>query len=150
MRDREQRLRWIEKLIGANYQGEDRRNALVVPTAIGNVAIEFSDIVEVLSGARVQSIAFLPEDFCGVVLHGSILVPVVDTEDTTGPAAHVVLAEGAGCLIGLRFYGTPFVVDLNEADHVAIEASRIQQVQPGKLPLLNIDDVVVALLGKDR
>ena len=149
MRDRDQRLHWIEKLIGASYQGEDRRNALVIPTAIGDMAIEFPAIVEVLPGARVQPLAFLPEDFCGVVLHGNALVPVIDTEGTTGAAAHVVLTEGAGCLIGLRFYGTPLVVDLNETEHVAIQAQRMPHLRCDKLPLLSIDEVVVALLNKD-
>lgn len=47
MRDREQRLRWIEKLISGGSERAARSNALVVPTPAGDMAIAFDAIDEV-------------------------------------------------------------------------------------------------------
>ena len=149
MRDREQRLRWIETLIGGNRPETDRRNALVMPTPIGNIAVEFPSIVEVLSGAHVRPFAFLPEKYIGVVLHGSSLVPVLDSNGELGEAAHVVIVEGGGCLLGLRFFGTPHVVDLNETEHELLELGPRPQPARGKLPLLDVEKTIEILLAKD-
>lgn len=149
MRDRDQRLRWIESLIGGNQLENSRRNALVIPTSIGNTAIEFSAIVEVLSAANVRPLAFLPGEFCGVIRHGSSLVPVIDTGSTSGNAAHVVVVKGGGCLLGLRFLGTPFVVDLEETPYVLLETSQKPRPSRGKLPLLDVEKAIEALLAKE-
>ena len=109
MRDRSQRLHWIETLIGKDRQEARRNNALVIPTDDGDMAIAFSSIVEVVAASRVQPLALLPEQFCGVLFRGNELAPIVDTRaPDTGPG-HVVLVEGEGCLLGLQFYGTPYV-----------------------------------------
>ena len=44
MRDRSQRLHWIETLIGKDRQEARRNNALVIPTDDGDMAIAFSSI----------------------------------------------------------------------------------------------------------
>lgn len=41
MRDRSQRLHWIETLIGKDRQEARRNNALVIPTDDGDMAIAF-------------------------------------------------------------------------------------------------------------
>lgn len=79
MRDRKQRLNWIENLIGTSYREIERDNALVIPTSSGDMAIAFSSIVEVVPASRVQPLALLPDEFCGVLHRGNDLVPVVDT-----------------------------------------------------------------------
>lgn len=149
MRNREERLRWTENLVRPSYPKEFQRRAFVIPTAIGDVGIEFSAIIEVLPGARVQPFAFLPEDFCGVVLHNSTLVPVVETGGIAGETAHIVITESGRNLLALRFCGTPLVVDLDKIDYIEIEAHRITQLSSDKLPLLNIDEVIKALLDKE-
>lgn len=149
MRDREQRLRWIEKLIGAEHLGASRNNALVIPTSAGNIAVAFSSLVEVQPADNVQPFAFLPDEFCGVVRHGSTLAPVIDTGGTSGVAAHVVLAEGSGCLLGLRFRGAPFVVDLDETDHELIDIRYYDVLREDKLALLDVNAAVDVLLAKD-
>ena len=53
MRDRSQRLHWIETLIGKDRQEARRNNALVIPTDDGDMAIAFSSIVEVVAASRV-------------------------------------------------------------------------------------------------
>ena len=81
MRDRSQRLHWIEKLIGKDRQEARRNNALVIPTDDGDMAIAFSSIVEVVAASRVQPLALLPEQFCGTPY-------VVDLDETE----HALLA----------------------------------------------------------
>ena len=149
MRDREQRLHWIEKLIDTEHPESNRNTALVIPTSAGNMAVAFSSLVEVQSADNVQPFAFLPKEFCGVVRHGNTLAPVIDTGGTSGVAAHVVLAEGSGCLLGLRFRGAPFVVDLDETEHETLEIRHHQDLRGDKLPLLDVDATVDALLAKD-
>ena len=149
MRDRSQRLHWIETLIGKDRQEARRNNALVIPTDDGDMAIAFSSIVEVVAASRVQPLALLPEQFCGVLFRGNELAPIVDTRaPDTGPG-HVVLVEGEGCLLGLQFYGTPYVVDLDETEHEALEIRHHQSLRGDKLPLLDIDATVDVLLAKD-
>ena len=60
MRDRSQRLHWIETLIGKDRQEARRNNALVIPTDDGDMAIAFSSIVEVVAASRVQPLASCP------------------------------------------------------------------------------------------
>lgn len=83
MRDRSQRLHWIETLIGKDRQEARRNNALVIPTDDGDMAIAFSSIVEVVAASRVQPLALLPEQFCGVLFRGNELAPIVDTRAPT-------------------------------------------------------------------
>ena len=131
MRDRSQRLHWIETLIGKDRQEARRNNALVIPTDDGDMAIAFSSIVEVVAASRVQPLA------------------LVDTRaPDTGPG-HVVLVEGEGCLLGLQFYGTPYVVDLDETEHALLAIERRPSFPSGTLPLLDIDAVAKALLALD-
>lgn len=149
MRDRSQRLHWIETLIGKDRQEARRNNALVIPTDDGDMAIAFSSIVEVVAASRVQPLALLPEQFCGVLFRGNELAPIVDTRaPDTGPG-HVVLVEGEGCLLGLQFYGTPYVVDLDETEHALLAIERRPSFPSGTLPLLDIDAVAKALLALD-
>ena len=75
--------------------------------------------------------------------------PIVDTRaPDTGPG-HVVLVEGEGCLLGLQFYGTPYVVDLDETEHALLAIERRPSFPSGTLPLLDIDAVAKALLALD-
>ena len=149
MRDRSQRLHWVETLIGKDRQEARRNNALVIPTDDGDMAIAFSSIVEVVAASRVQPLALLPEQFCGVLFRGNELAPIVDTRaPDTGPG-HVVLVEGEGCLLGLQFYGTPYVVDLDETEHALLAIERRPSFPSGTLPLLDIDAVAKALLALD-
>ncbi len=60
MRVRDQRLRWIEKLISGNQQDVHRSNALIIPSESGNMAIAFTSIEEVVSAGEMRSLAFLP------------------------------------------------------------------------------------------
>ena len=99
--------------------------------------------------SRVQPLALLPEQFCGVLFRGNELAPIVDTRaPDTGPG-HVVLVEGEGCLLGLQFYGTPYVVDLDETEHALLAIERRPSFPSGTLPLLDIDAVAKALLALD-
>lgn len=153
MRDREQRLGWIERLIGASYHGPERNNALVVPTSTGNLAVAFSSIVEVVPASRVQPLALLPDTYCGVLTQGNTIAPIIDASEDglagCGAPGHVVLVEGSGCVFGLRFGGAPFVVDLNEVEHVDLEIVRGKALPAGPLPLLDVDAVAAALLALD-
>ena len=96
MRDREQRLGWIERLIGASYHGPERNNALVVPTPTGNLAVAFSSIVEVVPASRVQPLALLPDTYCGVLTQGNTIAPIIDAseEGLAGLADHGYAACG--------------------------------------------------------
>ena len=90
-----------------------------------------------VAASRVQPLALLPEQFCGVLFRGNELAPIVDTRaPDTGPG-HVVLVEGEGCLLGLQFYGTPYVIE------------RRPSFPSETLPLLDIDAVAKALLALD-
>lgn len=150
MRDREQRLRWIEKLIDGGHQDARGASALVVPTVAGGVAVPFDAVVEVVAAARVQPLAFLPEEFCGVLHRGIDLVPVVDADGSgIGGAAHVVIVQGGGCLMGLRFAGTPSVVDLDEVDHTVLETRFYRELDPDVMPVLDVEAAVKALLEQD-
>lgn len=148
MRDREQRLRWIEKLIGGGLPELHHSNALVIPTMSGNMAVAFDFIEEVVPAGKVRSLAFLPTEFCGVLPRGNELVPVVDTGLEVGKeSSHVVIVRGGGCLLGLRFAGTPYVVDLDETKHALLEMRFRQEFDRETLPVLDIDAVVAALLA---
>ena len=149
MRDRDQRLRWIEKLIGAVRQAPDRSNALVVPTRSGRVAIAFSHIEELVPAEGVKRIAFLPEEFCGVLHRGNELAPIVDVGGTDDETAHIVLVRGVGCLLGLLFRGTPSVVDLTETEHSILELPFEQPPTPGTLSLLDVESVIELLRTRD-
>lgn len=150
MRDREQRLRWIESLISGGQKDVRRASALVIPTMSGSFAIPFESIVEVVTAARVGSFAFLPPEFCGVLRHGNELVPVIDAGgDVEGKAVHIVLAQGSEHLLGLRFSGTPSVVDLDEVDHTKMKVRFRQELAPGALSVMDVDAVVDALLAMD-
>ncbi len=149
MRDRKQRLNWIENLIGTSYRETERDNALVIPTSSGDMAIAFASIVEVVPASRVQPLALLPDEFCGVLHRGNDLVPVVDTGGRGASQGHVVLTEGRGCPIGFKFSGTPSVVNLDETEYAALAIERRPAIPADAIPLLDIDAVVDALLGLD-
>ncbi len=151
MRDREQRLRWIEKLIGSTQTDTRKASALVIPTMSGDMAIAFESIVEVVAASKVRPMAFLPPEFCGVLHHDDGLVPVVEVagDDDTYKAAHVALVQGRGCLLGLKFNGAPWVVDLDETEHTMLEIRFRQEFAPGTMPVLDVDAVVEALLRMD-
>lgn len=149
MRDRDQRLRWIEKLIGGSQQDVRRSNALVIPTASGTIALAFSSIEEVVAASTVKPMAFLPSEFCGVLHRGNELVPVIDVGGAKDEAARVALVRGSGCLLGLRFYGAPYAVDLDEVAHDTLEIGCQQEAERGVLPVLDADTVMHALLAAD-
>lgn len=149
MRDREQRLRWIEKLIGGVQQDVRTPNALVVPTSNGSLALSFSSIEELVGANGVKSIAFLPDEFCGVLQHDNELAPVVDMGGKDGEPAHVLLVRGADCLLGLRFCGTPYVVGLEEAEYTVSEISFERKPGRTALPLLDVEAAIESLLDRD-
>ncbi|WP_080799777.1 bifunctional autolysin [Arabiibacter massiliensis] len=151
MRDRDQRLRWIEKLIGGSQQDAARANALVIPTVSGPMAIAFASIEEVVAADKVKPLAFLPREFCGVLHRGNELAPVVDAggAGAEGDAAHVALVRGSGHLLGLRFSGMPYAVNLDEIEHAPLEIRFRQEFDPGVMPVLDVDAVVDALLELD-
>ena len=104
MRVRDQRLRWIEKLISGNQQDVHRSNALVIPSESGNMAIAFTSIEEVVSAGEMRSLAFLPPEFSGVLPRGYELVPVLDAETPgDGESSHIVIVRSGDNLLGLRF-----------------------------------------------
>lgn len=148
MRDREQRLNWIEKLLGNTHHAVDHSNALVIPTDGGNFAIAFSFIEEMVAASRMRPLAFLPDEFCGVLHHGNELAPIVDAGGKENEPAHVVLVRVREHLLGLKFYGMPLVVDLDETKHVPFEPGD-ENPTNGILPLLNMDAVANCLLDLD-
>lgn len=149
MRDRDQRLRWIEKLIGGAQQGDLKPSALVVPTDNGSLALAFSSIEELVAADGVKSIAFLPEEFCGVLHRDNELAPVADVGGKVGEPAHVVLVRGADCLLGLKFRGAPYVVDLAEAGYTVPDIRFERKPGPAALPLLDVETAIASLLDRD-
>lgn len=148
MRDRDQRLRWIEKLIGGAQQGEPKKNALVIPTNKGSLALAFSTIEELIGSDGVKSIAFLPDEFCGVVHHGNELAPVIDVGGKDGDPDHVVLLRGADNLLGLKFRGTPYVVELGEAEYSVADILFERKPERKALPLLDTDAAIEKMLAQ--
>lgn len=149
MRDRDQRLRWIEKLIGTAHQATDRQNALVIPTDGGNVGIAFPFIEEMVAADHISSLAFLPAEFCGVLHHGNELAPIIDAGGKNGEPVHVVLLRSRNNLLGVRFRGMPYVVDLDETKHAVLELRDAQQPARGVLPMLDVPAAIDALLARD-
>ena len=83
-----------------------------------------------------------------MLFRGNELAPIVDTRaPDTGPG-HVVLVEGEGCLLGLQFYGTPYV-STRRTEHALLAIERRPSFPSGTLPLLDIDAVAKALLALD-
>ncbi|MEI3230262.1 MAG: hypothetical protein V8S24_02755 [Gordonibacter pamelaeae] len=79
-----------------------------MPTPAGDMAIAFDAIDEVVPASGVRPFAsLLPPEFCGVLHRGAELVPVVDAGG--GATGHVVVVKAKGCLLGLKFHGTPSV-----------------------------------------
>lgn len=150
MSDREQRLRWIESLISGNQQTPHRSNALVVPTTNGSMAVAFASVEKVVAASEVRPFAFLPREFSGVLPWGYELVPVLDTENFTDEAsAHVVIVRSENHLLGLRFVGTPYVVDLDETKHAPLKTCSVQGFDHETLPVLDIDAIIDTLLAAD-
>lgn len=148
MRDVEQRLQWIEELIGGGQREAHRSNALVVPVANGNIAIVFSSIEEVVSSDKMKSLAFLPKEFSGVLSQGYELVPVLDVEACVSePSSQIVIVRSNDCLLGLRFSGDPYVIDLNELDHAPLKTESLQDAARAPLSLLDVDAMVSSLLA---
>ena len=147
MRDREQRLRWIEKLISGGSERAARSNALVVPTPAGDMAIAFDAIDEVVPASGVRPFAFLPPEFCGVLHRGAELVPVVDAGG--GATGHVVVVKAKGGLLGLKFHGTPSVANLNEAELASVALRMEQRFDGEGLPVLDVEAAIEALLELD-
>ena len=147
MRDREQRLRWIEKLISGGSERAARSNALVVPTPAGDMAIAFDAIGEVVPASGVRPFAFLPPEFCGVLPRGAELVPVVDAGG--GATGHVGVVKAKGCLLGLKFHGTPSVANLNEAELASVALRMEQRFDGEGLPVLDVEAAIEALLELD-
>lgn len=114
MRDRQQRLQWIENLISGKPAGEMRRRAIVIPTAWGDAAVAFDAISEIVPGTAVQPFAFLPPEFCAVANRDMSLAPVIDVRRRTDLPSKVMIAHGCGCELGLMYTGTPRVVDMAE------------------------------------
>ena len=149
MRDRDQRLRWIEKLIGGTQQGTASQKALVIPATEDSLAIAFASIDELVASDDVKSIAFLADEYCGVLRRGNELAPVVDVGGNEGEPGHVVLVRGGGCLLGLKFRGTPYVVDLDEADQAISPVRPEHEPSRKAFPLLDVDALIEGLLAKE-
>ena len=149
MRDREQRLRWIEKLIGGARQTTERKNALVVPSTEGDLTIAFEVIEELVAAKGVQHIAFLSDEYCGVLHRGNKLAPVIDIGGNESELGHVVLVKSGDRLLGLMFRGTPYVVDLEETEHTASRVSPDQASDCKAFPLLDVEALVERLLAKE-
>lgn len=148
MRDREQRLRWIEKLISGNEQDLRRSNALVIPTESGNMAIAFTSIEEVVPASEIRSLAFLPHEFSGVLPRGYELVPVLDTGGAADEeSSYIVIVRSGDNLLGLRFVGTPYVMNLDETKHAPPKTRFPQGFDAETLPVLDIDAIVGTLLA---
>lgn len=148
MRDVEQRLRWIEELIGGGQREAHRSNALVVPVANGNIAIAFASIEEVVSSGKMKSLAFLPKEFSGVLSQGYELVPVLDVEACVSEASsQIVIVRSGDCLLGLRFSGDSCVIDLNELDHAPLKTESLQDAARAPLSLLDVDAMISSLLA---
>ena len=148
MRDREQRLRWIEKLISGNEQDLRRSNALVILTESGNMAIAFTSIEEVVPASEIRSLAFLPHEFSGVLPRGYELVPVLDTSGAADEeSSYIVIVRSGDNLLGLRFVGTPYVVNLDETKHAPLKTRFPQGFDAETLPVLDIDAIVGTLLA---
>ena len=103
---------------------------------------------EMVAASRVRPLAFLPDEFCGVLHHGNELAPIVDAGGKENEPAHVVLVRVREHLLGLKFYGMPLVVDLDETKHVPFEPGD-ENPTNGILPLLNMDAVANCLLDLD-
>ena len=148
MRDREQRLRWIEKLISGNEQDLRRSNALVILTESGNMAIAFTSIEEVVPASEIRSLAFLPHEFSGVLPRGVELVPVLATGGAADEeSSYIVIVRSGDNLLGLRFVGTPYVVNLDETKHAPLKTRFPQGFDAETLPVLDIDAIVGTLLA---
>ena len=151
MRVRDQRLRWIEKLISGNQQDVHRSNALVIPSESGNMAIAFTSIEEVVSAGEMRSLAFLPPEFSGVLPRSYELVPVLDAETPgDGESSHIVIVRSGDNLLGLRFVGTPYVVNLDETKHAPLKTRCPQGFDHETLPVLDVDAIVDMLLAARR
>ena len=149
MRDRSQRLHWIETLIGKDRQEARRNNALVIPTDDGDMAIAFSSIVEVVAASRVQPLALLPEQFCGALFRGNELAPIVDTRAPTLDRGTSCSSEGEGSPVGAAVLRHALRLDLDETEHALLAIERRPSFPSGTLPLLDIDAVAKALLALD-
>ena len=159
MRDREQRLRWIEKLISGNEQDLRRSNALVILTESGNMAIAFTSIEEVVPASEIRSLAFLPHEFSGVLPRdenkakdfvGKLFkqAPVLDTGGAADEeSSYIVIVRSGDNLLGLRFVGTPYVVNLDETKHAPLKTRFPQGFDAETLPVLDIDAIVGTLLA---
>lgn len=112
MRDRQQRLQWIEGLIGGKDRVKKGPRALVVPSAWGEVAVAFDAIAEIVPGTKVQPFAFLPSEFCGVVDRGTTLAPVIDLRERKDMPPTALMVAANGCELGFLYTGTPRVADL--------------------------------------
>ena len=124
MRNREERLTWVESLMTTSNRQTLRRNAAVIPSDAGSMAIEFPYVLEVVFAERMEPFAFLPDEFCGVVARGSTLFPISDR----------------AARYGLRFFGPPHVIDLDAAE----------QRRSGPLPAPKPDELPTPLVASKR
>ena len=79
---------------------------------------------------------------------GYELVPVLDTMDAADEeSSHIVIVRSGDNLLGLRFVGTPYVVDLDETKHAPLKTRFPQGFDAETLPVLDIDAIVGTLLA---
>lgn len=118
MRNRAERLAWIEDLFGEVAAGEAQAlvaRGIVVPSAWGLLCVAFPSVVEVMAAKNLKTLSFLSEEFCGVIDRGSSLAPVIDVCDgAEATVPKVLLMRGGEHELGLRYTGTPQVIDLDE------------------------------------
>lgn len=140
MRNREERLTWVESLMTTSNRQTLRRNAAVIPSDAGSMAIEFPYVLEVVFAERMEPFAFLPDEFCGVVARGSTLFPIIDVGGDRGRPSKIVLISDRAARYGLRFFGPPHVIDLDAAE----------QRRSGPLPAPKPDELPTPLVASKR
>ena len=132
MRDNERRLAWIESLIGAQPNLVPRSNVVTVSSAHGPLALPFASVEEIVPASFLRPFAFLPAWFCGTVVRGGDLYPVLDLGGAQEARASIVLVSDDERACGFRFAGAPQVVDL---DTVGALADLAEEEKPLPFPL---------------
>lgn len=159
MRNREGRLSWIEDLFRSEHAESEHPKGIVIASPGGLLCVAFSSVVEVTSAASLKALSFLPEAFCGVIDRGNSLAPVIDvcSSAATGHAKVLLMSEGIYEL-GLRYAGSPHVIDLDECSaerglNVALPfpfaATATLATPYGSAALLDVTAVALRLLGDD-
>lgn len=115
MRNREERLSWIEHLVeGTASTVQARHNAVIIPTNEGDIAVDFSFVASIVSGLRKEPMALLPPEYCGVIADGMALYPLVEARGQADGPEKALLLHHQDYDFGLLFCGQASVVDLDK------------------------------------